>query len=177
MVHQEKIQQVQDLVDLLNKEKNFVLVTFERTTHQTLESLRKELKKHKSKFKIIKNSLFEKTINKLSSSKNIFRELRKKFFPLVEITSIITLNSDWSAGLHSFFNLAEKEKTLSFKFGFLDGQLYPKEELDKIAQLPSKDELIAQLISRFKSPSARFTYCLKGSLNKFVYILGEKSKK
>lgn len=174
MVHQEKIKQVQQLVEALNKEKNFILVSFEKTTHQTLESIRKKLKKHNAVVKIIKNTLFEKAVNKLSGSSTIFGDVRKKFFPLRLISVFITLSNDWSAGLRSFFEQTAKEKAFSFKFGILDGALYPKDEIEKIAQLPAKSELIAQLVGTLKSPSARFVYSLKGNLNKFVYILREK---
>jgi len=48
--------------------------------------------------------------------------------------------------------------------------------LEKIAQLPGKNELITNIISSLKSPVSKFVYALKFNTNKFVYILQEKTK-
>lgn len=176
MVSQKKINQVKALNEIINQNPNFLLIKFERTTHQNLESLRKDLKKKGAKLKVIKNTLFEKAINLNLQKEKIFQTVKKNFFPLKENSALVYFEKDWSEGLKTLFDFIKKDKTISFKFGVLDNSIYKETELEKIAQLPNRKELIAKIIGVFRSPTQRFVYSLKFNLNKFVYILKEKSK-
>ncbi len=176
MANQKKQLRVQTILELLKINPNFVLVKFEKTPHRTLEELRKELKKNQSHLKVVKNTLFEKAINKLSKTFNVLAELRKKSFPLKENSALITFKSDYIGPLSVFYKFAQNEKNLSFKLGFLDNQIYLNQDLLKIAQLPPKDQLIAKIVQSIKTPLTRFIYSIKFSQNKFVYILKERLK-
>lgn len=176
MVQQKKLDLVGKLVNLLDKNNNFVLIKLENPKHQSLENLRKELKKTKATFNVTKNTLFEKTINRLSSGRKNFAEIKKSFFPLKETSALLVLSENWSDGLRTFYNFIKTEKTLSFKFGILDGKTYKNTDLLNIAQLPGRDELMAKILGSFKSPTSRVVYAMKFNINKFVYILKQKAK-
>ncbi len=176
MVSKQKKTAVESFVNKLQNNSNFVLVRFEKTTHQTFETLRKELKKQGSSFSIVKNTLFEKAINRLMLQNKPFKEVKKKFFPLKDTSALLSLGADWSNGLRAFYAFVQKEKTLDFKFGLLDNQNYDANALTQIAQLPGKDTLMAKIIGSMKSPMAKLVYALKYNTQKFVYILGTKSK-
>ena len=66
MVNNLKKNQVDSILQLVKKNPNILLVKIGKTTHQSLETLRKELRKSNSKIKVIKNTLFEKSINKIA---------------------------------------------------------------------------------------------------------------
>jgi large subunit ribosomal protein L10 len=176
MVNQSKKDQVQVLIQLLESSDNFTLLRFEKTLHGTLEKLRGELRATGSKLKIVKNSLFEKAINKLAQKKETFKELRGQIGTNRENSAVLMLGEDWSRALNVFQKFIDTEKTITFKFGLLDSKVYKMDDLMKIAKLPSKDVLIAKLIGSFKSPPSRLNFALKFNLQKFVYILSEKSK-
>ncbi len=177
MLKQKKYTQVDLLTENLTKNTSFVLVKFDKTTHQSLESLRRDLKKTNSSLKVLKNTLFAKTINKLSSGNRLFADFRRKFLPLKEPSAILTFGADWSEGLHKISEFMQKEKTISFKLGILDNQIYESADVTRIAKLPSKKVLLANLIGSLKSPASHLTYALKFNMTKLVYILQQKSKK
>lgn len=176
MVSTQKKSAVESFVENLQKNSNFTLIKFDKTTHQSLETLRKALKKEKSSFLVIKNTLFEKAINKLSLQNKNMKELKKKFFPLKETSALLSLGNDWSKGLNAFYQFVQKEKTLGFRFGILDNQGYDETHLMQIAQLPGKDALMAKIVGSMKNPTTKLVYTLKYNIQKFVYILGAKSK-
>ncbi len=176
MVNQIKKNQVELLLQSLTESPNFLLVKIGKTTHQGLESLRKELKKTNSKIKVIKNTLFEKSVNKIASKKVIFTDLKKQFFPLKETTALVTLGKRWNEGLKIFYLFSKKDLSLSFKLALLDNNVYTAEKALQIAQLPSREELLGKIIGSMKSPMNKFVYALKFNTNKFVYILKAKSK-
>ena len=175
MVSQDKKSQVDQLVANLNSNPHFFIIGFEKTKHQSLEGLRKDLKKSQSKLLIIKNTLFSKALNKFATSNKAIRELISNIANLKNQSAIVSLSADWATGLKAFYNYAKKETTVNFKAGFLDNQYYDQVLLERIAKLPGKDELVAKVIGSMKSPMSQLVCALKFNTNKFVYILKQKS--
>lgn len=177
MVNTNKKNQVDSLLQLVEKNPNILLVKIGKTTHQSLESLRKELLKSNSKIKVVKNTLFEKAVNKEALKEKVFKDFKKEFFPLKETAALVTLGNNWDEGLKAVYTFSKKDSSLSLRFSLLDKTLYNTEKTVQIAQLPSKLELVAKVIGSMKSPMSKFVYALKYNTNKFVYILNAKSKK
>lgn len=82
MANINKKNQVDSIFQLIEKNSNLLLVKIGKTTHQGLETLRKELRKSDSKVKVIKNTLFEKAINKIALKNKLFVDFKKTIFPL-----------------------------------------------------------------------------------------------
>lgn len=177
MSNTKKQDQLQDIVNLIENNPHFAVIKFEKTTHKSLEGLRRNLDTSNSKVKVVKNTLFEKAINRLSEKHQSMKEFRKKAFPIKENSAVLTLGNEWNEGLSAFDKYHEKEQTVSFKFGFLDDKLYLSNELERIAKLPGKTQLVAQVLSGMKSPLSKTTYALKYNLQKLAYILNAKSQK
>ena len=176
MVNQIKKNQVDSILQLLEKSPNFLLVKIGKTTHQSLELLRRDLRKTGSQIKVIKNTLFEKSINKIVLKKTIFNDLKKQFFPLKETSALVTLSDRWHEGLRVLYLFSKKDSSLNFKLALLDNSIYSEEKTLQIAQLPSQEELLGKIIGSMKSPINKFVYAIKFNTNKLVYILQEKSK-
>lgn len=176
MVNNLKRNQVDSIFQLIEKNPNILLVKIGNTTHQSLETLRKELRKSDSKIKVIKNTLFEKSVNKIASKDKVFKDLKKQFFPLRETSALVTLGDRWHEGLKALYLFTKKDSTLSFKLALLDKSLYNAEKSLEIAQLPSREELLGKIVGSMKSPINKFVYALKYNTNKLVYVLNAKSK-
>lgn len=177
MVSLKKQKIVQSLSETLKNSNNFVFLKYNKTTHQALENLRKTLKKTKTSLKVVKNALLEKAIEKISLKNKQLLEFRNNYFPLKEPTALLTFGQDWNTGLKSFYNFSQKDRTITFKFGLLDNEIYAQEGLEKIASLPGRNELAAILIGQLTTPVTRLVFSLKFNTNKLVYILQQKSKK
>ena len=176
MINSNKKTAVGALVLDIEKNNDFALVKIDKTSHQNLEKLRRDLRKVGGSVKVVKNNFFEKAINKLTQKNKTYLELKKKFFPIHETSAMITFGDDWGKGLKAFSEFAKTEKTLSFKLSLLDNHIYDSVETTKISGLPSKDQLIGKIIGSMKSPMSKFVYSLKYNTNKFVYVLQAKSK-
>jgi len=177
MVSLKKIEKAKNLAKILTDKKNFSLIKFTNIPHQKLETLRKKLKEKQAGLKVIKNAFFEKAVESLTSLNENFSQIKEKFFPLKENSALLTFDGDWNEALSSFYKFAQEEKTLFFKFGFLDGVLYSDKELIKISQLPSKSQLLAKIVGALKSPSFRLYYAFKFPAFRLVTVISELSKK
>ena len=176
MANQTKKTQVSSLVELLNSTPNFALVKYEKTKHKSLEELRHNLKENQAQIRVVKNTLLQKALQTKAESNKEVTELVEKIFPLRESTAILTLNEDYAKALKAFHTFVKKDATLSFKIGLLDSTVYLADELQKIATLPSKEELIAKLIGGLKSPSSKLVYALKFNISKLTLVLKERAK-
>jgi len=176
MTNLKKISQIEELITILKSNGNFLLISFDKTTHQNLEKLRKELKASGTVIKVLKNTLFEKTINKLAIENKNILEFKKSFLPLKNTTALVTFSQDWSTGLNVLAKFMKAEKTLGFKAAILDNEKYDQVAVKRIAELPGKNQLTAQIIASLKNPSQRFVGALRFNMNKFVYVLTQKTK-
>jgi large subunit ribosomal protein L10 len=177
MPNQKKLEKKEELQKLITDKKNFVLVKFESTPHKRLEDLRKILRKKTARFTVIKNTLFEKALEALIEVNQSLKSIKEKFLPLKQKSALITFDGDWVEGLSAFYQFAKEEKSLSFKFGFLDDVVYEPASLLRLSTLPSKQELLAKIIGSLKSPSSRLVYSLKFSPLRLVTLISRIGKK
>jgi len=175
MANLQKKSIVDSLIEAI-KNANFALITFEKTTHGSLENLRRDLKKQDTSFKVIKNVLFEKAVNKLSQSEKAFRNISTKVLPLANKSAILVFKGEWLDGLKKYYSTIKEDENFSFKFGYIDKELYQKDDMMRLANLPGRDELIAKIIGSLKNPMTRTTRALTYNMQKFVYILSQKAQ-
>lgn len=179
MKNQKKLSQRTEVSDFLKESGNFALIRFEKTTHIALEGLRRELRKAGATLKVVKNTILTKSINQLASEKEYsdLHSFQKIVKGIKENTAVVSLGKDWSNGLNAFAKVAQTDKTISFKMGYLDHTSYEGAKMEAISKLPSRGELIAKIIGSLKSPTSRFVYALKFPAQKFAMVLNAKVKK
>ncbi len=173
MPNTKKVAAVEKLQKTIEENQNVALIGIDKTKHGSLENLRKILRKSNADVTVSKNSLLDKSFEKVS----VFSDFHKKAFPVKNNTALITLKGDWNAGLKAIYDFAKKETSIIFKFGFLDATTYDKSALEKLAQLPSKTELLGKLIGSLKSPIYRVDTAIKFPMTYFVNVLNARTEK
>lgn len=176
MANTKKTSLVDRVITSIQETSNFALVKFEKTKHTTLESLRRDLKKNNASISVVKNTLFEKALNKAASTDKTLTDLKKQALPLKENSALLILKGDWINGLKAFYEFIKKEESIGFKIGLIEKTVYNSDSLKRLAQLPGKDQLIAKVIGSIKSPMARTTRALQFNMQKLVYVLSQKSQ-
>jgi len=171
MPNAKKVATVDQLTNKLRENQNVTLIGFEKTSHIALENLRKSLRKTSASLSVVKTSLLEKAIEKVEE----LSEFKNKALPIKNSTAIVNMEGDWSAGLKAIFDFAKKDPSVSFKIAFLDKVLYEKSSLEKLAQLPSKIELLGKVIGSLKSPINRVDHAIKFPMTYFVNVLKARS--
>jgi large subunit ribosomal protein L10 len=84
--------------------------------------------------------------------------------------------------LNEIISYFKKEKNIKedipeIAFGILNGKLISAEEVKKLASLPPKEVLLAQLLGTMKAPITNFAIVLKNVLNKLVWVLNAVKEK
>lgn len=71
----------------------------------------------------------------------------------------------------------KKHPELQFEQAFLEGQILEAKEAEKIADMPSRDELIAKLVNLLHSPIRRLAVALNAPLQQFANAIGQIADK
>lgn len=179
MIKNQKKQIVSKLIDQLQINKNFLFFSYQNLNTKEIDNLKKELKKTKTKFSIVKNTLLEKALNIIGLQNKQYREIKKQILPLKNSTAIAFFNDNnqWLEGLKIFYKFITNQKKLDFRLGFIENNIYQTNQLLQLSTLPSKNELLAKLIGSIKNPIQKFIYTTNNPIQKLVYILNQKSMK
>lgn len=177
---------VDDLVGRLANNESFVVVGFEGTKHTRFEELRTKLremapeKDKRPSLIVLKNSLFQIALKQISAKKSLVAEDVASFAGGVKGKSgLLFLPDEWMEGLKAFDTFAKEEEGMVFRVGVIDGKVYVQDGLNALAKLPSREQLVAQIIGTLRAPQSRLVYGLTYTMSKLVNVLknaGDKKK-
>lgn len=175
MANLKKKQKAEEINQKLQETKAVITLGLGKITHRQLEEIRKAIKPA-AKLMVVKNSLYEKAINKNLKNNAVFTQLKEKYFPLKEKNAVVFFKEVWDEGIKKIYAFIKKDYPIQFKFGLSENVIYDNEQLAKLAQLPAKEVLIGRLIGQIKSPISRLYQTTINPLQKLIYILQQKSK-
>lgn len=156
------------LSEKVKRAKALVFANYQGMTHKQLEGLKKMLKTHEAELVVAKNTLLKRSLdeNKLAAS----TELSGPTLALFAYNDVVLPLKE----------LAKTIKLLSLpllKFGFFEGKQIEEKDILRLATLPSKEILLAQLVGGLKSPIFGLHRSLSWNLQKFVMTLSAIEKK
>lgn len=166
-----KEQIVAELVDKFNSSSGLVFADYKGLTHRQLENLKKELKKLDSTIIIAKNSLIKLSLGK-SEKYSKFKENEGLNLP----TATLFIKGDMVEPLKKVQKAIKDFGLPKIKFGILEGQLVDETGVLKIASLPNRETLLAQLVGTLNSPIQGLVVTLNATIAKFVMTLDAVAK-
>ncbi len=151
---------VKELTNLLGSSKMTVVVKYEGTTVKALQELRSKAEENGTSIKVVKNRLVQKAFERTDSHKATDTSAMQGML-------MYAFNAtDEVAPAQVIHEMAKTEKQLEFICAFdSTGKLLSSEEVKALAQLPSRDVMIAMLINTLKSPVNNVMSGLKGNLH------------
>lgn len=151
---------VKEVSDLLAGSKLTVIAKYQGTTVQAIQDLRRQAKDSGTKVKVVKNRLVIKAIEQTENLKDLDTST-------LEGMLLYAFNSeDEVAPAQSLNNFAKTNPSIEFVGAITaDGKLMAAEDVKALAVLPSKNELIAQVLATLESPVNYVTNALSGNLH------------
>lgn len=159
----QKEQIINDLVKKLKENKSLVLSNYQGMTVPEVQSLKKKLKDQEGDFSVVKNSLF-----KLALKEAGFKDAEKKLF---EGPVAVSFSKDEVLAAKETYIFSKECKALKISEGYLENVPLSKDEVLKLAKLPSKDQLIAKTVFTIKAPISSFVNVLSGTVRGLVTVL------
>ena len=92
-------------------------------------------------------------------------------------TAIAISKEDYVAAAKILSDFAKEHEFFQVKSGYIDGKLIDKSEVTRLAKLPSREVLIAQVLGGLNSPITGFATVLNGTLKGLVVALNAIAEK
>lgn len=143
---------VAEIREKLEKAQGVVFSQYQGLTVEEDTELRKKLREAGVEYKVYKNTLTTLAAKELGLD-GVVEYLEGP-------VSVAFGYEDATAPARVLNDFAKTHKKLELKAGIVDGTIYNSEEVTKLANIPSREVLIAQLLGSFKAPLSNLAYLL-----------------
>jgi large subunit ribosomal protein L10 len=164
----QKSAEVSELTDEIGKANNAFLIDFKGITVPQVTELRKQVRETKSGYVVVKNTL---ALIALKDSPIV--AMREQF---TGPTAIAFNAKDAVALAKALTKFAKDVPAVRFKGAMLDGQIVPTEQIQTIATLPSREELVAKLLYVLQSPMRGLATVLQANIRNLAVVLDQIGK-
>ena len=146
MNRDQKAQVIEEVAGALREAQAVFAVDYRGISVPQAAELRTTLRAADSTFTIVKNTLAERAADEVGAEG--LKEL------LQGPTAMTFVRGDAAAAAKALrdFRRSTQNTLLEFKGGWMDGQALSPEDVDAIAQLPSKEVLVGRLVGMIASP-------------------------
>src|SRR5437773_7246411 len=165
---EEKSQEVSELNQEIGNASNAFLIDFKGITVPQVTELRKQVRDTKSGYVVVKNTL---ALIALKDSPIV--AMREQFSGPTAIAFNATDAVVLAKALTKF---AKDVPAVRFKGALLNGQVVPAEQIQAIASLPTREELVAKLLFLLQSPIRGLVTVLQGNIRNLAVVLDQIGK-
>lgn len=160
LTKEKKQEVIAEVSGLLQDSKLTVVAAYKGTPVKAMQALRKAGKESGTTLKVVKNRL---VIQALKSTET-YKEAETS---ALEGMLLYAFNSeDEVAPAKTLAEFAKKQPTIEFVGAYnADGEFMPAEDVKALATLPSKNELVAQVVATLLAPVNDVTNALSGNLH------------
>lgn len=133
----QKEEEVKKLAEKMKSASLILLADYRGIDVADVTALRKAVRTVNGEYYVIKNNITRRALKECG-----IEELNDS---LVGPTAVIIANEEYLPVLKAIYSYAKKSDFYKIKSGVLEGKVTTAEELSVLAQLPSREELIAKL--------------------------------
>lgn len=163
MARPEKVAAVEELAEKLKKSQGVILTDYRGLTVKEMTELRSQLRQAGVEFKVVKN-----TLTLLAARKAEIEGLE----PVLEGPTAIAIGyDDPVVAAKTISEFAKKNDKLQVKAGVLTGKVIDVDGVKALADLPSREQLLAQVLRGMQGPISGLVNVLHGTLRNLVYVL------
>lgn len=172
MPNAKKIATVENLTQTFNDSQSIVLADYTGISVNDQNQLRSQLQAAGGQLTITKNTLFRIVANQaIGEHPELIQALKGP-------NAFLFATGDAVAPIKVLFEFAKTNENLKIKLGILDGKVLSYQETEALSKLPSKQELIGQLLARLNGPMYGLVSVIQGPMRGLVYALSAiKDKK
>ena len=163
MPTQEKAEAIDELAEQLSRAKLAILTDYRGLDVTGLQGLRATLRPLNAEFKIAKN-----TLTRIASEKAGIDGLT----PMLEgPLALVLAYDDVVAPSKAISDFARTSRILTIKGGVLENSIVSPSDIENLATLPSREELLGKLLGLINSPIQSLVNVLSGPPRSFVQVL------
>jgi len=156
----EKTAAIEQLKDTFDNAAAIFLADFTGLNVEKMTDLRRKCRANGVSFTIVKNTLAIKASRALDLG-----ALEPHF---KGPTALASSTTDPTSPARVLLDFQKEHQLPEVKLGFVDGQVLTPDQVKALANLPSRDQLISQVMQLAMAPVQQLVYCLNDSMSKLV---------
>jgi len=160
---EQKQQDIAALKEELGGADNALVVNFQGLTVEKDWELRRAMEKAELNYRVVKN-----TLGKIAVEGTPLEPLKDQF---IGMTAIAYSRNDPVGLAKVLSKFAKDNAQLKFKAGVVEGRVINVKDIDALAALPSKEELISKLMFLLNSPAQRIAIAASGVARNLAVVI------
>ena len=165
---EDKIKDLEALRKELEQSPAIFVTGYEKMTVQQDFELRRTVRQAGGSYKVVKNNIADKASDGLGSN-GVFSSLKG-------MTSIAWTTADPVALAKALTAYAKTNPSFTFKAGFVEGRAVEVKNIEELANMPSKEELIAKVMFLINSGAQRLAVSLAGVARNLAVVIDQAAK-
>ena len=144
---------IDEIKGKLENAQSAVVIDYMGITVAEADAMRKKLREANVDYTVYKNTLIKRAIEGTD------------YAPLAEVldgpSAVAISTEDATAPARTLNGIIKEYKKMEFKAGVVEGTYYDKAGIEQIADIPSRDVLIAKFMGSIQSPVSKFVRTLQ----------------
>ena len=162
LTREQKKQLVKDLSEKIKAAKSAVFVDYKGLKVNDLTQLKKNLREKECGFQVVKKTLIERALKDAGIEMDVQG---------LDGQIAIAVSPDETTGAKTINDFGRKNENIKILKGILENKVLEAEEVKALANLPSREEMLARLVGTLNAPISGFVNVLAGNLRGLVQVL------
>src|SRR6202162_6537097 len=163
-----KKEQVEKLSAELKNVSNAVVATYTKMTVAQDYELRKALRGAGAKYQVVKNTLAELAVKGTKIEDGLKN--------LTGVTSIAYTTGDPVAMAKALTKYAKDTPEFTFKVGVVEGRVISLKEIEALASMPSKEEILSKLLFLINAPAQHLVTAMSAVSRNLAVVIDQGCK-
>jgi large subunit ribosomal protein L10 len=159
---------VDELARAIEAHSVILLSDFTGLNVETATEIRRRFREESVKFRVVKNTLAKLALERIGAHDLVQH--------LTGPNALVLSKSDPVAPAKILLEFEKKGDTPKIRTGWVDASIMTAAEIRRIADLPSREQLLAQIAAGFQAPISGFARLLSEMLRQLVSTLDEIGK-
>lgn len=163
---EQKEKVVASLVEGLDGAGSIVFADFTGINAENMTELRQHMRENNVNFTIVKNTLLRRVFNQIEVDES------EGVFGMMEGPTAMAYSADEVLPIKILRNFAKNHRGFPLiKGGFVSGETYAPAKMMELAEIPSREELLAKMLGSINSPLQGFVSISSGIIRKLFYTV------
>jgi large subunit ribosomal protein L10 len=170
MKKEEKGEIIEQIKELVQNSSGMFLVNYSGVNVADINKIRSEFIKEGVKYKVLKNTLFKKALDEVGGYEKFNAQL-------VGMIGVAFAGDNFVAPAKIIKKYFDEKQKLSFKGCYIESTYYGADQLNTIASMPTKNEIMAGIVGSIAAPASGIVGAINAVIRDLVSVIDEVGKK
>ena len=160
---EQKVERVKEYAELLEESRGIILVDYRGLTVSEMEQIRSKMRPIARQFQVVKNRLLELALQEKNMS------LPDDW--LIGPTAVSFCSDEVPPVAKALMQMREETGFLDLKGGWMNESLLSADQVKRIADLPSREALLAQALGAINGPSRQVASVIASGVRQVLNVM------